>query len=152
MQTHQRKTRLPQFASLSDSERKAKADLTRFLTMGRGEDVLRENVKKSNVKLCEHLIRLVRRDPAIARKVAVCLLGHFGVDTSTVPNKVALCIAETDAECQENVLEAKYEANLCDSADKAQLADAISAHIATLEALRDCVTADLYGRIPSASL
>jgi hypothetical protein len=84
--------------------------------------------------------------------VARLLDGYFGVEVSALKDRVSLCIAETDAECQENVLEAKYEANLCDSADKAQLADAISAHIATLEALRDCVTADLYGRIPSASL
>jgi len=120
--------------------------------MGKGENVLRDNVKKSNVKLCEHLVRLVRRDPAIARKVALCLLGFYGVSGSTLSNRVALCIEETNAECQENALEAKYQAGLCDSSEKAKLADAIGAHIATLEALRDCIAVELSGRIPSASL
>jgi hypothetical protein len=144
--------RLPRFVAFNGTEQRTKADLTRYLTMGKGETVLRDNVKKSNVKVVDHLIRLVRRDPVIARKVALCLLGSFGVSGSTLSNRVQLCITETSAECQENALEAKYAANLCDSADKAQLAEAISEHITALEALRDCVALDLYGRIPAASL
>ena len=151
-QIEPRVKRLPRYVVLGATEQRAKADLSRILTTGRGENVLRENVKRDNVKVCEHLIRLVRRDPAIARKVAVCLLGHFGADTSAVSNKTALCIAETNAECRENILEAKYQSGLCDSAEKAELADAISAHIPALEALRNHIAVELSGRKPSASL
>lgn len=152
-QTRHPRTRLPNHFQMSDTDKTAKADLTRLLTMGHGEDILRDHVKKEHVKVTEHLVRLVRRDPVIARKVAVCLLGRYGVPAIMSPmNGVDLCIAETSIECRENALEARYQSRLCDSAEKAELADAITLHIAALEALRDCVCADIEGRIPGASL
>jgi hypothetical protein len=152
-QIQPRRNRLPGIAQFSDTDKRAKGELVQLLTMGQGEDVLRWNIRRSNVKLIDHLIRLVRRDPCVARRVALCLLGTYGASPSfDLSNKVALCITETDAECRENHLEAMYAAGLCDSSEKAKLAAAITEHITALEALRDCVAADLHGQIPTASL
>ena len=120
--------------------------------MGKGEAVLRENVRRGSVRCSETVVRLCRNNPHVARSVARMLDGYFGAEICALKDRVSLCIAETEVECRENALEAKYEGGLCDSAEKAELADAITAHITALEALRDYVTTDLYGRIPSASL
>jgi predicted RNase H-like HicB family nuclease len=151
-QTRQRQKGIRQYVPFSVTEEKARVDIARALTMGRGETVLRENVRRGNVRCSETVVRLCRNNPQVARSVARMLDGYFGVEVSTLKDRVSLCIAETEAECRENALEAKYLAGLCDSSEKAHFVDAITDHIEILKALRDCANADTYGRIPSASL
>jgi hypothetical protein len=142
--------RLPYGVVLSGTDEKAKAELTRILTMCSGEPVLCDNLRKGNVKIVDHLIRLVRRDPQLARKTAACLLGIYGgTDAPDTADRVASCLREMTVECRENVLEGRYMAGLADSREKADLVDAITDHVVALEALRDLVIADLYAPVTS---